>query len=140
MFIPTCFIADGTINVDDDGIDGAIVERLKLAGKSKNDDDDDDVVEAGDNGVNVNDDDDEHVEFVGLGHWLGEFGGGNTSLSGCCIGLKCLLSIMLVVDDEEEDEDGINDERILIDCWVVSRFVFESIRPLDGDSLYKKKE
>ena len=54
-----------------------------MAGKSKNDDDEDEVVDAGDIGVNVNDDDEEQVEFVGLGHILGEFGGGNKSISGC---------------------------------------------------------
>jgi hypothetical protein len=77
-FIAICFVADGTINPD-----GITVERLKLVGKSKNDEEDEDVVEAGDIGVNVNEEEEEHVEFVGLGQVLGEFGGGNTSLSEC---------------------------------------------------------
>jgi hypothetical protein len=122
-FFFECFVADGTISPD-----GITDERLKFAGKSKNDDDDDDVVEAGDIGVNVNDDD-EHVEFVGLGHILGEFGGGNKSVS-CWIGLKCVLSFPFVVDEEE----GI-EERMWRDCWVVSKFVLDSIKPGDGDSL-----
>ena len=79
------------------------MEREKFAGKSRNDDDEEDVVDAGDIGVKVNEDD-EHVELVGLGHILGEFGGGNISLSGCCIGLKCELSLPLEVDVEEESE------------------------------------
>lgn len=110
---------------------------MKFAGKSRNDWDDDDVVEDGDKGVNVNDDD-EQVEFVGLGHILGEFGGGNKSLSGCCIGLKCLLSMTLVFDDEEEDKDGAIEDRRLSDCWVASKFVLESIKPHDRDSLKKR--
>ncbi len=126
--IPICFVADGTIK------DGINVERLKLAGKSKNDDEEEDVVEAGDIGVNVSDDDDEHVEFVGLGHILGEFGGGNKSISGCWIGWKCVLSLPFVVD-EEDDKDGGIEERRLSDCCVVSKFVLDSIRPGDGDSL-----
>ena len=74
-----CLVADGMIN-DEDCNEGTTVERLKLVGRSKNDDDDDDVVDAGEMGVNVSDDE-EHVEFVGLGQVLGEFGGGNRSLS-----------------------------------------------------------
>jgi hypothetical protein len=124
-FIFVFFVADGIINPD-----GIFDERLKFAGKSKNDDDDDEVVDAGDIGVNVNDDDEEQVEFVGLGHILGEFGGGNKSISGCWIGLKCVLSFPFVVDDEEEEEG-----RWLRDCWVVNKFVLDSIKPGDGDSL-----
>lgn len=72
-----CFVADGTIKPE-----GITDERLKLAGRSKNDEDEDDVVDAGEIGVNVSDDD-EQVEFVGLGQILGELGGGNKSISGC---------------------------------------------------------
>ena len=72
-----CFVADGTIKPD-----GITVERLKLAGRSKNEEEEEDVVDAGDMGVNVSDED-EHVEFVGLGQILGELGGGNKSISGC---------------------------------------------------------
>jgi len=54
---------------------------LKFAGRRRKDIDEDDVVEAGEIGVNVFDDDDEQVEFVGLGQRLGEFGGGNRSIS-----------------------------------------------------------
>lgn len=71
------FIAGGTI--DDKGM---TVERLKFVGNRRNEFDDEDVVDAGEIGVNVNDDIDD-VEFVGLGQILGEFGGGNKSLSGC---------------------------------------------------------
>ena len=127
-----CLVADGTIKPD-----GITVERLKFAGKSKNDDDDEEVVEAGDIGVNVREDD-EHVEFVGLGHILGEFGGGNKSISGCWIGLKCVWSLPLLVDEEDE-RDGGTDDRRLRDCWVVRRLVLDSIKPGEGDSLQKSK-
>jgi hypothetical protein len=87
---PSGFIVDGTINEendddDDDGNNGGItMERFRFVGKSRNEVEDDDVVDAGEMGVNVIDDDDEHVEFVGLGQILGEFGGGKRStLSGC---------------------------------------------------------
>ena len=127
-----CCVVNGTINPDD-CIDDVIDERLQLAGKSKNDDDDDDV-EAGDIGVKVNDDDDEHVEFVGLGHILGEFGGGNRSLSECCIGSKCLLSLLFMFNGDEDTEASR-----LKDCWVVSKLVLGSIRLGNDDSLKENK-
>ncbi len=127
-FILICLVADGTIKPD-----GITDERLKLAGKSKNDEDEEEVVEAGDMGVNVREDD-EHVEFVGLGQILGEFGGGNKSISGCWIGLKCVLSLPF---DEDDRDDGTDDRRFN-DCWVVNRFVLDSIKPGEGDSLENK--
>jgi hypothetical protein len=39
------------------------------------------------------------------------------------------------VVDEEDDKDGGIEERRLSDCCVVSKFVLDSIRPGDGDSL-----
>jgi hypothetical protein len=78
------------------------------------------------------------VEFVGLGQVLGEFGGGNTSLSECWIGLKCVLSLPFEVD-EDDDKDGGIDDRRLRDCWVVNRFVLDSIEPGEGDSLENGK-
>ena len=63
---------------------------MKFAGRRRKDIDEDDVVEAGEIGVNVFDDDDEQVEFVGLGQRLGEFGGGNRSISDVWMGLKCV--------------------------------------------------
>ena len=81
---PRCFTAEGTINEEIDDEEGGItVERFNVVGKSKNEVDDDEVVDAGEMGVKVIDDEDEHVEFVGLGQILGEFGGGKRStLSG----------------------------------------------------------
>ncbi len=131
-FIFICLVADGTIKPD-----GITVERLKFAGKSKNDEDEEEVVEAGDIGVNVREDD-EQVEFVGLGQILGEFGGGNKSISGCWMGLKCVCSLPLVFDEEDE-RDGGTDDRRFRDCWVVNRLVLDSIKPGEGDSLEKKK-
>lgn len=84
--MPRCLVAEGTIRPDDCS-EGTTVALLKLAGKSRKDDDDDEVVDAGEMGVKVSDED-EQVELVGLGHMLGEFGGGNKSLSACWMGLK----------------------------------------------------
>ncbi len=42
---------------------------------------------------------------------------------------------MPFVVDEEDDKDGGIEERRLSDCCVVSKFVLDSIRPGDGDSL-----
>lgn len=127
-FIFECFVADGTIKPE-----GITFERLKFAGRSKNDDDDEDVVDAGEIGVNVREED-EQVEFVGLGQILGELGGGKRSLSGCWIGLKCVWSLPLVVDDADEGAE----DKMFRDCCVVSRLLVVSIKPGDGDSLEEK--
>jgi len=36
--------------------------------------------------------------------------------------------------DEEDDNDGGIEERRLRDCWVVNKFVLDSIKPGEGDS------
>lgn len=43
---------------------------------------------------------------------------------------------MPFVFDEEDKDGGIEDRRLRV-CWVVSKFVVDSIKPGEGDSLKK---
>lgn len=107
---------------------------MKFAGRRRKDIDEDDVVEAGEIGVNVFDDDDEQVEFVGLGQRLGEFGGGNRSISDVWMGLKCVWSELLLAGSDDDDEGIV--ERRLRDCWaVVNKLLLDSSWLDEGDSL-----